>query len=62
METRTNKITPEHRQDILDMIKEYVKWLEKNPGKWNEEICIKAYWPLVGELILERWKHISIGE
>lgn len=48
-------MTPEHRRDILDMIKAYVRWTEEHPGEWNEEIAMKVYWPLVGELILERY-------
>lgn len=48
-------MTPKHRQEILAMIKAYVRWTEKHPDKWTEEIAIKVYYPLVGERILRRY-------
>jgi hypothetical protein len=48
-------MSPEHRLEVLDMIKAYVRWTEKNPDKWTQGIAIKAYWPLVGKKILWRY-------
>jgi len=52
---------PKHRLEVLDMIKAYVRWTENNPDKWTEEIAIKAYWPLIGELIIKRYGDVYNG-
>ncbi len=36
-----------HRKEVLCMIKEYAKWLELYPDKYNDWIPIQVYWPII---------------
>ena len=43
----------QHRRECIEMAKEYVRWLEKNPEKYNDFIPKQIYWPLIRNKVIE---------